>query len=74
VPPSPQPDPHRLSDEDRDDAEAEQERKGGCHPQQRTVEERVQDDQREQGVVQALEPLPEPGFEFAQSEVAANSG
>ncbi len=44
VPAPPQPDPHRLRDEDRDDAEEQQQCKGGCRPQQRTVEERVRDD------------------------------
>jgi hypothetical protein len=47
VPPPPQPDPHRLSDKDHDDGEDEQEREGGCHPQQCTVEEGMQDNQRE---------------------------
>ena len=51
VPPPPQPDPHCLSDEDPDNADAEQECKGGCHTQQRTVEEGVGENQREQGIV-----------------------
>ncbi|MCI0710464.1 MAG: hypothetical protein L0154_09920, partial [Chloroflexi bacterium] len=73
MPAPPQPDPHHLSNEDRDDAEDEQERKGGCRPQQGTIEERMKDDQREQGVVQALEGLPGPGFELPQGEVGGNS-
>src|SRR5262245_11634385 len=38
VPPPPQPDPHRLSYANRDDAENEQERKGGGRPQEGAIE------------------------------------
>src|SRR5207245_8819763 len=63
--PPPQPDAHRLSGKDRDDAEGEQKRERRRYPQQCAVKDRVRDDQRKQGVVQALEPLPGRGFERA---------
>lgn len=64
VPPTPQPDPHRLADQDCDDGE-EEEREGRCHWHQRAVEERMRDDECEQGVVEALEVLPARGSELA---------
>src|SRR5215218_10087616 len=59
--PPPQPDPCCLSEQDHDADEEQEEGEGGGRPRQRTVEDRVQDNQREQGVVQALEVLPAPG-------------
>ena len=68
--PPEQPDPQQLRDNDGDDDEAEQDRVGGCLPQQRAVEERVHDHEREQDVVQALEPLPVLRFQLPQGGVA----
>src|SRR5919106_48852 len=71
--PPEEPDPDRLSDEDREDDEAEQDRVRRCLAQQCAVEERMHDDQREQCVVQSLQPLPVLGFERPQGGVAGES-
>lgn len=72
MPPSHHQDPHSLSDEHRKDNEAEQEREGRCRAQQGAVEERMQEHQHEQGIVQALEALPSPGPELSEGEVAGD--
>ena len=58
VPSPPQPDAHHLSDEDRDHGEQEQQRVEGVGTNDCTVKECVRDDQSQQDVVQALQPLP----------------